>query len=499
MPKIEADDYSQVPAESDAYTPQLYVARPEEILIEKKIDERAEWGTFYNPVVEFYNSVLGSGKTWLLRSLASKHALQVEAKPPISLITAFVDLEAVSQKQLVLQELTRQIDSSLPENEKTKDLAAGDKEEEEGNAAKQFVAHVSTLSNIYTPVLLFDNLTSISEEFASWLEKRIVYPLARTGKVLFVFSGDASIRWENFEVRRRVESVELSAFDRVQTHDLLTKTYDDISEDETDAVFHFSAGLPSAIAEVLRLLRENNGIVDGKFVGSVYETIVDGQLLKEVPEDLKPFLSVIAPLRKFNPSSIELFVAKFLGPEYRDKPYIDVLKDMRETGLVRWSDAEGGYCLHPVARRIMDRNLAVRDPDHFGQYHSEASELYQNLINKYPRSGIGFLLELMYHQALTMRVRNQPLDGLAPLFIRNLYFLEDTPDIQWDLSDMSEFLFQKLGATAELTESPGSNPWAHELHGVEDTELAEILGPDLWARIKMSSKGFLKHRISFLD
>lgn len=483
MPRVELDDRFSAGAETHGFVPQLYIARPEERLIRKKIGEREKWGTISHPVVELYSSVPDIGKTWLLRALEAEHTLQGEFNLPRPSITAFVDLETFGQKHLVLQELTRQINISLPEKDQIAH-PAGVNEGDEDSIAKNLVAKVLDLVDRHIPVLLFDNITSTDENFASWLEQSIVDPLARRGQVLLIFSGDASIRWKNFEVRRRVEAVTISAFDREQTDSLLTKSNRNISRQEKDAVFHFTAGLPSAMARVLELLRENNGQVDGKFAESVYKTIVEEQLLKEVPEKSKQFLSVIASIRKFSPTLLRHFYAKFLGPEYREETetfYLDVLRDRPR--LVRWDEYERGYYLHPVVRKIMDRNLEVRDPDRFLRHHSGASELYQGWINKYPRNGIGFLLELIYHQAQTLNVRKQPLDDLVRLFAKNLDFLETAPDNQWDLPDIAEFLFQKLGAT-----TPG-----------EDIELAEALGPELWERIRNSAKGFLKHRSSFLD
>lgn len=430
------------------FRPQLYVERREERLITKKVDESQE-GEISRPVVEFYSGVPGIGKTWLLKKIETKYALREDSNFSKPSITALVDLEIVNQEPLILQELAHQINSQLPESEKIPDLSDLDKDE----AAQIIVDQLNASSEKHLPILLFDNLTSMSEKGGGWFEEKIVHPLASTNRVLFAFSGDSWRRWKIFGVRRRVEPVELSVFDKEQTHSQLGKLYGKVSDQETEVVAYFAEGLPFANREVMRLLGENAGQVDKRFGELVYKNIVEQKLLAEIPEALKPTLMVTATLRKFNLTPLKHFSMAFLGPEYEEKPggfYLDAIRDMQETRLVRWSSTDGGYILHPVIRKILDRNLQVRESDEFGRRHSEAARLYQEWLGKYPRNGIGFLFELMFHQAQALNAQEKSQGELVGLFADSLKVLKEHPEIQWDLPEMAADLTKGLKEGSEL-------------------------------------------------
>lgn len=434
--------------EPSLFTPEPYVERQEERLITEKVDA-SQKGGMTKPVVEFYSGVPGIGKTWFLEEIKTQYALREDSNLPKPPITAFVDLETVNQGPLVLQKLVRQMNSQLPESEEIPDLSGLDKDK----AAQLVVDRLSALSEKHLPILLFDNLTSISKEFGYWFEEKIVCPLAITDRVLFVFSGDSWREWGKFGVRQRLEPVELSVFDREQTYRQLERLYGKVSDQERKAVFRFTEGLPFANREVMELLRENAGQVDKRFGESVYEDIIKRKLLAEIPEDLKPILMVAATLRKFNPTSLRRFSVAFLESEYKEKPegfYPDAIRDMQETKLVWWSSADGGYILHPVVRKILDRNLQVREPDEFGRRHSEAARLYQEWLGKYPRNGIGFLFELMFHQAQALNVQGRPQDELVGVFANNLKVLKEHPETRWNLPEMAEELTKGLDRDREL-------------------------------------------------
>ena len=93
---------------------------------------------------------------------------------------------------------------------------------------------------------------------------------------------------------------------------------------------------------------------------------------------LEPLLWVVCILRKFNPTPLRYFAAKFLPDRYAKEPggfYLDAIRDLQDTTLVRWDSAAAGYVLDPVVRQIMAKNLAMRQPGTFREWH-EAPERY---------------------------------------------------------------------------------------------------------------------------
>ncbi|MBL7078381.1 hypothetical protein ISS42_01830 [Candidatus Shapirobacteria bacterium] len=474
FPKPEAMEDKSLP-----FTPEFYVKRQEEGLIAEKIVKGQQKGEIIESVVEFDgDGAPGIGKTWFLRGLETQYALQKNPGLPKPSITAFVDLRTVNQEPLIFQELAYRINLQLPEDKKISDLSglSGDK------AVQVLVNQFDTLSEKHLLVLLFDNLTCIDEETGGWFEARVVQPLVRTNKVLFVFSGDSWRRWKTSEVRHKVKSVKLSAFDEKQTREQLEKLYRVISDQEMEAVFYFTGGLPFANREIIRLLRKNAGQVDKIFAESVYKNVIEQKFLAGIPEALKPILKLTATLRKFDPNSLKHFSVALLGPEYYKEEsryfYIDAIRDMQETRLVRFSSADGLYILHPAVRKILDRNLQVREPDEFKKGHSEAAEFYRERLEKCPRNGINDLFELMFHQAQILGVQGGSQDKLVHVFADSLKALGRHPDTQWELPDMTLKLIEKVDKDSEL--------------------LIETLDPAVAEKLKMIARRGLQKKADFL-
>ncbi len=324
-----------------------------------------------------------------------------------------------------------------------------------------------------------------------WLEEQVVYPIIRTNRAIFVFSGRLWHRWKIFEVRRRVEPVELFPLDRKRervegTAELLTKLDVERAESVARALYDYAFGHALASKVILNelqklapegidehTLEENRDTIAEIVKGRV----IEGRFFKELEkhDDLEPLLWGVCILRKFNPTPLRHFTVSFIDGEYEQKPggfYLDAIRHMQETTLVQWSSAAGGYILDPVVRRIMAKNLAMREPTEFRRRHQEAVRLYDDWIKQFPRNAVGFLIERTFHRHWALqdgKTQQKIGETLISEFDRILKEVEKHPDVQWDLPDMAAALNEELA---------------------KDEELKEVIAEDTFERLKERAEKF---------
>ena len=339
--------------------------------------------------------------------------------------------------------------------------------------AKELAEFVTGLTDRYVPVLAFDATEKADEELLDWLEEKIVYPVIRTNRAIFVFSGRLWHRWKIFEARRRVEPVELFPLDRKReqvegTADLLTKLDVERAETVARALYDCAFGHPLASKVIFKELQKRSpeGIDEHTLeknkdvIAEIVKKVIEGHFFDELGKHdyLEPLLWGVCILRKFNPTPLRHFTVSFIDAEYEQKPggyYLDAIRDMQDTTLVQWSSAAGGYVLDPVVRKIMATNLSMRVPSEFRRRHQEAVKLYDDWIKQFPRNAVGFLIERTFHQNWALRdgkTQQEIGDTLVSEFDRILKGVEKHPDVQWDLPDMAAALNEELDKDEELME-----------------------------------------------
>lgn len=454
----------------------------ERLLIQRRV-EAAQTGEIEYPLVEFYG-VVGQGKSWLLSYLAHQYRFSNGRgpsleKPTLSAKIDFGVLRTLPHSYSLLQSLTTQIREQLAKAEPDLTFPASLTEdapppENVDVVAKELADFVAGLTDRYVPVLAFDATEKADEELLDWLEERMVYPVIRTNRAIFVFSGRLWHRWKIFEARRRVEPIELFPLDRKReqvegTADLLTKLDVKRAETVARALYNYAFGHPLASKMIFKELQrlapegfdehtlEKNWDVIAEIVKS---KVIEGRFFDELGKYsyLKDLLWGICILRKFNPTPLRHFTVSFIDAEYEQKPggyYLDAIRDMQDTTLVQWNSAAGGYALDPVVRKIMAKNLSMRDPAEFQQRHQKAVELYDNWIKQFPRNATGFLIERTFHRNWALRdgkTQREIGDTLVSEFDRILNDVEKHPDVQWDLPDMAAALNEELDKDEELME-----------------------------------------------
>jgi len=337
--------------------------------------------------------------------------------------------------------------------------------------ARELAEFMTGLTSRYVPVLAFDATEKADEALLDWLEEKVVYPIIRTNRAVFVFSGRLWHRWKIFEVRRRVEPVELPPLDRKReqvegTADLLTKLDVERAETVARALYDYAFGHPLASKVIFKELAPE-GIDEQTFEKNrdkiaevVKDKVIEERFFDELGKHpyLKPLLWAVCILRKFNPTPLRHFTVSFIDAEYEQKPggfYLDAIRDMQETTLVQWNSAAGGYILDPVVRRIMAKNLSMQSPADFQRYHNEAVKLYDDWIKRFPRSAVGFLIERTFHRHWALRdgkTQREIGETLISEFDQILKDVEKHPDVQWDLPDMAAALNEELDKDEELRE-----------------------------------------------
>jgi hypothetical protein len=455
----------------------------ERLLIQRRV-EAAQTGKVEYPLVEFYG-VVGQGKSWLLSYLAHQYCFSNDRglsleKPTFSAKIEFNILSTLSSAYKILHSLTSQIKEQLPDLAFPSSLSSLKEDTPPENVdvvAKELAEFVTGLTHRYVPVLVFDAAEKADEVLLDWLEEQVVYPVIRTNRAIFVFSGRLWHRWKIFEVRRRVEPIELPPLDRKReqvegTAELLTKLGVERAETIGRALYDYAFGHPLSSKVIFKELQKRGEVPPGRIDEHTLEKnrdaiaeIVQGRIIEKCFFDeleehayLEPLLWGVCILRKFNPTSLRHFTVSFIDGEYEQKHggyYLDAIRDMQDTTLVQWNSAAGGYTLDPVVRKIMARNLSMREPEEFQRRHQEAVRLYDNWIEQFPRNAVGFLIERTFHQNSALqdgKTQQEIGDKLVSEFDRILKDMEKYPDVQWDLPDMAAALNEEMAKDEELME-----------------------------------------------
>lgn len=452
----------------------------ERLRIQRRV-EAAQAGDIEYPLVEFYG-VVGQGKSWLLSYLVHSYWFSNGPTPPgtKSTFSAKIDFDRLrassEHKPLsLLGTLVAQIKEQLTAVTPTPAfpaLTAGKELEEQ---TKEFTDFVVALLDRYVPILAFDATEKADEELLDWLETQIICPIIRTNRAIFVFGGRLWHRWKIFEVRRRVEPIELPPLDCTKestegTAELLAKLSTAEAQSIASCLYDYAFGHPLAskmIFDKLKALPElSTSSIDARALEANHDVIADLVRTRVVEERffdelgehsyLKELLWAVCILRKFNPTPLRHFTVSFIDGEYERRPggfYLGAIRDMQATTLVQWNSAAGGYALDPVARKIMAKNLAMREPCEFWRRHQEAVRFYDNWIGQFPRNAVGFLIERTFHQSWALQDAKTPQETAGILvaeFGDLLDCVEKHPDVQWDLPDMAVALQEELAKDQEL-------------------------------------------------
>ncbi len=471
------------------YTDKEFTNRANELnLIEEKVRAIQRGRIVFTPLVNFHG-IIGIGKSWLITQIYYENERENES---ISALVNFGNHLRPDSPQARLDALAalvksmeRQMESKGGElYEKWEDLSqaiSGDERPPE--VVEDFVDFIRLLTDHHiVPILIFDTTEKASDDLFYWLEEQVIERVVRGDKVVAIFAGRERVRFKKFEVRRRVEAVELKPFNQEQTGDQLQKIqqkspdrrriYEQLLEalprGIVEAVLRFSAGHPLTSREVLEKLidisqQREKEIGDKEAlkeilgeIGGVVDRIIDQVILEEAEPKLRAYLRNVFIPRKFNVSHLRFCLRRFENESYAEKAdsfYLDLIARMVETKLVRWSSDHRGYILDPIVRKMMANLLREHKEkkDEYIERHQAAIELYDSWITKYPENATSYIIEKLFHRASVMCVRGQK--GALGRKLRGE--LKKVLNEDFVVIDEARSLYEELGGDEELKELIG--------------------------------------------
>jgi hypothetical protein len=181
---------------------------------------------------------------------------------------------------------------------------------------------------------------------------------------------------------------------------------------------------------------------------AVYRLIENHFLTVVAQPELRRLIWDTCALRRFNVAHLREFSVDEAA-DRSDGFYLNLIRDLVASTLVHWSSQAGGYVLDPVVRRVVARNLRMREPERYLEQHRKAVAMYQGWVQKHPRSAGDFLIEWMYHQAEVWQTQGIMSDDeiasqLTQEFQKQLDRLKEDPQMQWDLPDIARSLEERL-------------------------------------------------------
>lgn len=408
-------------------------------LVKPKLDAGIKGEQMASAVVCFWGA-FGMGKSWLLfrlEDLCKDRGPHEDWSPlgPVShpTVTARLDLDREiyitywKDNRLDCTRLIRELWKQLAEQLHAK--APEDLEQASPDEwADRFVEKViSWSSQFVTPVIMLDTLDDLvlwDESSFFWLEQQLVEPLAITDRVLFIFTSRGELRrWKRFQVRRRVASYRLMAFDAEHAGEEVKA-----STAMGQALYQHSFGHP-LVTEFLGTALEKRGIslrqkeipeqlIDREMVHSILKEEVVDKILQELPADPHKLVARLAlPANVLRWVSVEPLrsLAESLGlvePGWGDAFYLDKIGQLQAHHLLYWNLNRNSYEPDPVLRRLLAYALELDDHEQFCSAHQAAFDFHHDHLHDHPTYLDRYVPELAYHHAILTRHHRPPQPSL---------------------------------------------------------------------------------------
>jgi hypothetical protein len=393
-----------------------FIDRERELdLVWNKIEQIARGTPMRSPVTCFWGT-FGMGKSWLLIELQRLYT-RASPQPPQepNTIVARLDLDreigtalwrdALLDRELLVKEMWRQLAQQM--GSPVPDLGRATVDE----WADQFVGQVTTWSSHSTiPLIMLDtidDLVNLDERAFFWLEEHVVEPLAITDQVLFIFASRGELRrWRRFQVRRRVDSQRITAFDEKTAGESVN-----VDSAVSKAIYSHAFGHPLA-TDFLGTALERIGVnrqkgpsveqLQDPFFAKDILIQVTGEILRGVSEQpgmLARYVSVlrwvsIEPLR----SLIEAL--KLVEDKRGDAFYIERIGELQACHLLYWNSSKNAYDVDRELRRLLAHSLELEQPDKFRAAHLAALDFHKRHLDNQPQYLDRYLPELIYHSTI---------------------------------------------------------------------------------------------------
>jgi hypothetical protein len=311
-----------------------------------------------------------------------------------------------------------------------------------------------------------DDLLRLDEPTFFWFEQHVVERLTITDRVFFIFTSRGELRrWKRFQVRRRIDSHRLTAFD-AETAGKEIKASTAMSE----ALYRRAFGHP-LITDLLGTALEDRGVnlqglegVEQLIELPLVQTIlgeVIGKILKDMPGQSAELAKPASVLRWVSVEPLR-FLAETLGLVERgrgDAYYLDnLIGELQAHHLLYWNGDRNSYEFDRTLRRLLAHFLELDEPALFYDAHRAAFDFHNGHLNEYPQYLDRYVPELAYHRAILGRSERQE---------------QQLPAIQvwWE-----RFLSEQA--------PPNPEPWAELVQALEqDEELKGILPSEDYQRL----------------
>ncbi len=416
-------------------------------LIQNKLDIGIQGKPMPSVVVCFWGA-FGMGKSWLLLELERRHKRverQIQSAYPT--ITVRLDLsqlipkdsqngqlngtvqldpnQAISpilwqdgqlNREALIQELWEQLASQLG----TEVLELGRASAEEW--AEAFVKEVTAWSAQFaTPIIMLDTVDDLITQDEStffWLEQHLVERLSMTDRIIFIFTSRGELRrWKRFQVRRRVDSYKLTAFD-ADTAGAEVGANREVSKE----LYRHAFGHP-LFTERLGTFLEEQGInlqmaeeklrIESSILRAILAEVIN-EILETVPKLPAQLARYACVLRWVSVEPLR-FLAEELGPTETncgDAYYLDLIGHLQAHHLLYWNSDKNCYQSDPVLRQLLAYFLKLDEPERFFTAHLAAFNFHGNHLYRYPQYLARYVPELAYHR--TMLADCQPPESQPP-------------------------------------------------------------------------------------
>jgi hypothetical protein len=343
--------------------------------------------------------VPGIGKSTLLGHLATEAAKLEKVKP----IIIYFDVTDVGQAlEPAQQQCLTVLHAALEKIEAITELPKLPATLSSPEREQILATIVEQLIKLEKPLLvLSDTWERAPEALFSWFERHFLLPLVRSERLLAVLASQGTLRWRQFEVRRRVIAEQLQPLKPEDTakqigtdeewgNEIFAYTFGHPLMNDAIYKEWKARGFPEMDSQAIKQL-----IADTDLIEVMYARIMDG-----VPDEVKQLLKILAIFREFDLHTIRNVVPQFHASfaQRSDSALLLSIKQLLDTKLVYWNDINRSYQLDPTIRQIFARALAQHKADHYQRVRAAARTYYADLVSTLKSNRNLYVVEYFYQQ-----------------------------------------------------------------------------------------------------
>ncbi|MBM4428755.1 MAG: hypothetical protein FJ026_00215 [Chloroflexi bacterium] len=380
------------------YDSTLFVNREKEIELVTKKAQALVLGEIVRERTVIFWGYRGTGKTWLLRYIASI----LESMPGVKPV--YVDLAAYQCQPTdkAMKALLAQTASDIWGSESAQASLYRRAVDVPLPISTAWLARdIQTLLQQQVLVLLLDHVYELPWDLLERLEDQILAPVVVQPRALLVMAGGGqAYPWKTPELRLYAEHRHLVPFDQNLTKQQLERQH------------------PSAVPRATEIHELSQGYPLGNYLLAARPTLAEamqetvGGLLDKVPAEERSWLEALCVLRSFDEERIPVLLAVYLNDSSILKwPYKEVRQKrdrLLQTRLVRWKEEAGGWEVDEAIRPLLEKYLQQTKPEAWQQLHCAAYRLYKGWEQQYPDEKQRWQDEARHHAGCLRNAGHDP-------------------------------------------------------------------------------------------